>query len=455
MPVSPPPATLFAGTHDLDTLKAALNAAGTRTVSLIYFDPETVARLQRLDVGAFLGFARNGLRFTDGGYHWDLAEVHYGSYHFPDQPAAVDLGSGRLHPFRDDEALFLFDHVGETARLSPRTLAKAQVERAAAMGFEVLSAVEYEFTVLNETPESVRAKGWRDLATVAPGNRTLSAIVPSVHEEFFEAHEAMCQRMGITLDCVHTEFGDGCFETPLRYASGLKPLDDAALFKTFTKAFALRRGMMACFMSKWSNRASGQSGHMHLSLRDAKSGAPLFHGPDGGPSALARHFIAGVLALLPEALSLCCHTVNAYRRLVPGHFVATAANWGIENRTCALRVIPGSPSATRVEFRTPSADSNPYLTLALLLGAGLDGIERGIEPSPPIEGDADALVFAPEQRFATGLGAAADRLERSREARRLFGDAFVDYWVKARRWEDERCREHIGAWDLERYLETS
>jgi len=156
------------------------------------------------------------------------------------------------------------------------------------------------------------------------------------------------------------------------------------IFKTFAKVWAERLGKMVTFMAKWSNAYPGQSGHLHLSLRNAE-GQPVFHesGRPGNMSDTMRWFVGGQQALLPELLAMVASTVNSYSRLIPGFWAPTDATWGIENRTCALRVIPGSPSSQRVEYRIAAADINPYIAIAAALGSGLWESKTGSNLASP------------------------------------------------------------------------
>src|SRR5262249_33198562 len=152
--------------------------------------------------------------------------------------------------------------------------------------------------------------------------------------------------------------------------------DKAVLFKTFAKVMAERRGLMATFMAKWSKQYPGQSGHIHTSLKRVDGGS-AFH-DEGAPhhmSETMRHFLGGPQKLMPERLRMIASTVTAYSRLIPGFWAPPTATWGVENRTTALRVIPGSPSSQRIEYRIAAADANPYIALAAALGSGLWGIE--------------------------------------------------------------------------------
>jgi glutamine synthetase len=244
-------------------------------------------------------------------------------------------------------------------------------------------------------------------------------------------------------------------EAAIKVDDALEAADKAALFKTVAKILAQRRGWMATFMAKWSNDWPGQSGHLHMSLLDAKTGQGLFHDADK-PLAMSdamRWFVGGQQALMPELLAMIAPTVNAYTRMIPGFWAPTAATWGYENRTCALRVIGGSEKTQRVEVRIGAADINPYIALAAAIGSGLWGMENRIEPDPPVEGNAYAAETAPERALPQTLWEAAQRLKASRAARDLFGDAFVDHYSATREWEEKEARKAITDWQLARYFE--
>jgi glutamine synthetase len=156
---------------------------------------------------------------------------------------------------------------------------------------------------------------------------------------------------------------------------------------------------------------------------------------------------------MAEVLAMVAPTVNSFSRLIPGFWAPTEASWGIENRTCALRVIPGGAKAQRVEYRIAAADANPHLALAAALGAGLWGIENRIEPDAPVEGSAYDKKFPKRLALPATLWDAAQRLKSSKPARALFGDSFVDHFAATREWEEREFRKHITDWEMERYFE--
>lgn len=403
-----------------------------------------------------------GFGFCDVVLGWDLHDQLYDNVSFtgwhtayPDAEARLLADTMRRIPFEDDLPFILGEFSGAAEAVCPRALLRRVLGRAADRGYAVRAAAEFEFFVFDETPQSVRAKGYRDLKTITPGNFGYSLLRAGVHADFFQELLATCAAMDIEIEGLHTETGPGVIEAAIRVDDALAAADKAALFKTFAKILCQRRGWMATFMAKWSPDWPGQSGHLHMSLVDQASGRPAFHDESGwkGMSDVMRWFVGGQQALMPELLALVACTVNSYTRLIPGYWAPTVASWGHENRTCALRVIGGSPAAQRVEYRISAADINPYVALAAAIGSGLWGIEHRIEPDAAIEGNAYEAKLAEDRRLPVTLWDAAQRLKASSAARALFGDAFVDHYAATREWEEREARKAITDWQLARYFE--
>jgi glutamine synthetase len=402
-----------------------------------------------------------GLAFCDVVLGWDSDDRVYDDaaftgWHtgFPDAPVRLLPETCREVPFGDGGLLVLGEFAEHREALCPRGALRRVLERAGGMGFTTAAGFEYEFSLFDETPHSVRQKGYRELRPITPEHNGYSLLRTAVSAELHESILALCRRMRIPLEALHAESGAGMLEAAIAVDEGLEAADKAVLFKTFVKAHVRRRGLMATFMSRWSANWPGQGGHIHVSLVGG-DGRPAFHdaGAEGRMSATMRHFVAGQQALMPELLALVAPTVNAYSRLAPGQWAPTNATWGIENRTCALRVVPGSPSSQRVEYRVAGADANPYLALAAAVGSGLWGIEHELEPSAPTEGNAYE-VDDEARRLPATLGEAAARLRASAAARELFGDAFVDHFATSRAWEERASRGHVTDWQLARYFEV-
>ncbi len=437
--------------------------SGASNIKLAVTDLDGVLRGKYVSADKFDAALDKGFGFCDVIFGWDSDDQLYGrdsftgwERAFPDAWAQVDPDSCRRLPLEGERSLlFLADFTdSDAASVCPRATLKRVLSRLEQQGLYAQAAAEYEFFLFNENPDSIRAKGYRQLQPMTPGNFGYSVLRNSTHAPLYHALLDMSEAMGMPLEGLHTETGPGVLEAAITHSDALRAADNAALFKTYTKVLAQQEGLLATFMAKWSMDYPGQSGHLHLSLQDAE-GHSVFHqsGAEHGMSQIMRWFIGGQQALMPELLAMVATTCNSYTRLVPGAWAPTAASWGIENRTCALRAIPGRPSAQRVEYRIAAADMNPYLALAAAIGSGLWGIEQQIEPSAPTSGNAYEARYRKAQQLPRTLGEAAARLRQSQVARELFGDRFVEHFAYTREWEEQQQLAAVTDWQLQRYFE--
>jgi glutamine synthetase len=438
-----------------------LTERGIEHVKIGVFDTDGILRGKYLSRDKFLSALDKNLGFCDVILGWDSNDQLYDNTRFtgwhtayPDATVRVLPQTRREIPFEEKTALFLGEFIGTAESVCPRGLLRRVLARAAHSGYAVSAAAEFEFFMFEETPQSVRDKGYRQLKTMTPGAFGYSMLRSSVHSELYHELLALGQTMRFPIEGLHTETGPGVLEAALTYCEALEAADRAALFKTFAKVLAQRHGLMATFMAKWSNSVPGQSGHLHISLR-TNQGESVFHDPakPHDMSDAMRWFVGGQQALMPEFLAMVAATVNSYSRLVPGYWAPTSATWGVENRTTALRVIRGGASSQRVEYRIAAADINPYIALAAAIGSGLWGIEHRIEPDEPIVGNSYDREHAAERRLPATLYEAAERLAASKPARELFGDAFVEHYAATRQWEEREFRKAITDWELARYFE--
>jgi glutamine synthetase len=442
-------------------IRSFLTERGIEHVKIGVFDTDGVLRGKYLCREKFLAALDKNLGFCDVILGWDSNDQLYDNTRFtgwhtayPDAAVRVLPETRRDIPFEPKTALFLGEFAGRAEAVCPRGTLRRVLERATSMGYAASAAAEFEFFVFDETPQSVRDKGYRSLKTMTPGAFGYSVLRSSVHSGLYHELLDLGQSMRFPIEGLHTETGPGVLEAALTYCDALEAADRAALFKTFAKVLAQRHGLMATFMAKWSNSVPGQSGHLHISLRGA-GGESAFHDPSKPHemSDAMRWFVGGQQALMPELLAMVASTVNSYSRLVPGFWAPTSATWGVENRTTALRVIHGSPSSQRVEYRIAAADINPYIALAAAIGSGLWGIEHRIEPDAPLVGNAYDIEHPPQRRLPATLYEAAERLAASKAARALFGDAFIEHYAATRQWEEREFRKAITDWELARYFE--
>ncbi len=444
---------------------ASFRERGATRVKLALTDVDGVLRGKYVGLDKFQGLLQKGGGFCDCVFGWDVDDQLYDEgrftgWHtgFPDARYRLLTDSER---WLDDEAcpLFLGEFVaddGSDHPLCPRTRLRTVLESLAERGLHMRSGYEYEFFVFRETPHSVREKGYRNLTPLTPGNFGYSVLRASSESDRFNGLMTLCERLNMPLEGLHCETGPGVWEAALQVTDGMNAADRANLFETFAKVFFQRQECMATFMAKWSMDYPGQSGHFHVSLVDDK-GANVFHDPEdpAGMSELQKRALAGLQQFLPELLVLLAPTINAHTRLVKGAWAPTASTWGIENRTAALRVIPGGQSSQRLECRVPGADANPYLVAAAVGAAMLAGIEREYDPMDPVQGNAyDVEDELPEGlRFPEGLRAAAERFAESGVARQYLGEDFVDHFAMTRIWECRERDRNLDSWQLERYFE--
>src|SRR5689334_11266777 len=441
--------------------KALVAERGLTQVKCGVFDIDGILRGKYMSRAKFESSLESGFGFCDVVLGWDSQDqlydnARYTGWHtgYPDANVRILPESCRVLPWEEPMLFFLGEFSGNAEKVCPRAVLRRVLERGRKLGYEASAGFEYEFFVFKETPDSVREKNFRDLKPIAPDYFGYSVIRNSVWSDFYRSLLDLGEKMDFPIEGLHEETGPGVIEAAIGVDSALSAADKAALFKTFAKVHAQRQGLMATFMAKWSKDWPGQSGHIHLSLRDL-SGKPVFHDP-AQPFSMSdtmRWFVGGQQRLMPELLAMVAPTVNSYTRLVPGFWAPTAATWGFENRTCALRVIGGSASTQRVEYRIAAADINPYIALAAAIGSGLWGIERKIEPDEAIVGNAYEQSGAANHGLPSTLWDAAQRLRASEAARDLFGSEFVDHYAATREWEEREARKAVTNWQLARYFE--
>lgn len=427
-------------------------------VKVAVVDLDGILRGKYLQKEKFLSAAESGFGFCNVVFGWDSGDVCYDNakytgWHtgYPDALARVDPATYRTIPWDDDTPFFLADFELDVC---PRNLLKTVLGRARKAGFAPKCGIEYEWFNFRETPQSLADKGHANPQPLTPGMFGYSVLRSSLNQPYFAALMDQLRAFGVPLEGLHTETGPGVYEAAIRFSEALEAADRAALFKTAVKEIAYRHGVVASFMAKWNQKLPGSGGHIHLSLWDGAGRKNVFH--DGrDPNRMSptfRSFLAGQLRCLPEILPLFAPTVNSYKRLVDGYWSPTKPTWGVDNRTTAFRVIPGGDKSTRVEVRIGGADLNPYLAVAAAVASGLYGVEKNLElTDPPIVGSAYQESSIP--RLPRTLAEATARLSESKIARELFGDGFVDHFVRTRQWEWSQFADAVTNWELQRYFE--
>jgi glutamine synthetase len=421
-----------------------------------------------LTMDKFESVANSSAGFCDCVFGWDINDklldnltFSHWDKGFPDVSFRLDLSTQRALPYEDTTPFFIAELIPPSGRefhpICPRNLLKRVLARAAELGYVAHLGFEYEFFVFDETADSIRDKGYRNLKPFTPGMFGYSVLRSSVHSDLHRDFMAYCEQMDIPLEGYHSETGPGVLEAAQCVAPALEAADRAALFKTFTKVFFQRRGLMPTFMAKWSPDYPGQGGHVHMSLTKAESGGSAFYseGARSSMSPVMEHFVAGQVAHMREMCAMAAPTINSYTRLVKGAWAPTAATWAVDNRTTSLRIIEGSPKSQRVEYRLPASDANPYLVAAAALASGLEGIVQKKGLAEPIKGNAyNVQDGLPEPlQLPSTLREAGRLFGASAVARRWFGDEFVEHYAATREWESRQYEEAITDWEMDRYFE--
>ena len=444
------------GNTDLSALVKRLTADSCDIAHVGIFDLNATFRERRVRVADLAEVFGPGGSFVNVVHQWDTGEQVYGAGPFVGEAVAIDPASHRPYPFEPGACALVADYVGPSADVSPRRLLERLVAQAHDRGLGVRAAFEFEFLMLDDDADSLRESGFQTLNMFAKDNRCWAGESAASHAEIVAELERVLIQGDVDLLVLGLELGPGCFEVTLNHNDPLRAADNAAFFKLFTKAFSRRQGKTASFMAQLGGDFPGLSGHIHLSLTDRESGKGLF--PDAadekGMSQAFRSFVAGLVALAPDAMPLTHHTANAYRRHAPQNWAPKSASWAVQNYAAAVRVVPHPAERCRLEYRLPGSDINPFLALAFVLGAGLWGMDSGAELPPELTGGGPGLTVPGGAALPHDLFEAVDRLARSERAREIWGETFVQYLVEACRQEDAALRRETSAAERARYLEV-
>ena len=451
MPAPPP--------MSLDELRAKVASDEIDTVIVAMTDMQGRLQGKRVDATHFLNevlaHGTEGCNYllavdvemnTVDGYTISSWERGYGDF-----VMAPDLQTLRTLTWQPGTALLLADveWLDRTPVLeSPRQILRRQLDRLAERGWIAFVGTELEFILFDETYESAWDKGYSGLTPSNQYNVDYSILGTSRVEPLLRAIRLGMREAGMQVESVKGECNPGQHEIAFKYADALTTCDNHVIYKNGAKEIAAQHGSALTFMAKYNER-EGNSCHIHLSLRSA-DGDPVFAGTrPGGVSELFERFIAGQLAALRELSYFFAPNINSYKRYQPGSFAPTAVMWGVDNRTCAIRVI-GHGHSLRFENRVPGGDVNPYLAVAALIAAGLHGIDNDLPAPEPFAGNAYASDSA---RVPATLREAADLWGQSNIARAAFGDAVVDHYANTARVELSAFDAAVTDWERVRNFE--
>ncbi len=375
------------------------------------------------------------------GYEMASWERGYGDFETVPDPSTL-----RITPWNEGSALMLSDltwHDHSPVLASPRQILRAQLDRLGERDWSALAATELEFIVFDESYREATAMDYRDLTPANHYNLDYSILGASYVEPMIRRIRNEMTEAGMVVENSKGECNLGQHEVNFKYADALTTADDHIVYKTGAKEIAIQEGMSITFMAKYDAR-EGNSCHVHFSLRDGND-APVF----ADSPEVFDSFLSGVLASLREMTLFHAPHVNSYKRFAEGSFAPTTVAWGNDNRTCAVRVIGQGP-ARRLELRSPGADVNPYLSIAAIIAAGLDGVDRGLPATEPLAGNA---YVSDMERLPSTLGEAQRLFADSALARAAFGDEVVDHYVNNAQVELDAFNSAVTDWELRRGFE--
>ncbi|WP_425468560.1 glutamine synthetase family protein [Pseudonocardia cypriaca] len=382
---------------------------------------------------------------TVGGYAMSSWERGYGDF-----VLVPDMSTLRLVPWHEATALVLCDVQwtdGAPVVASPRQILRAQLDRLAAHGLTADVGTELEFMLFADSFDSAWRKGYHDLEPANLYNVDYSMLGTARVEPLLRRIRNGMTGAGMVVESAKGECNLGQHEIAFRYTDALATCDNHSIYKTGAKEIADQAGMALTFMAKYDQR-EGNSCHIHISLRGEDGPVSAGEG-EHGFSKLFAHFVAGQQACLRELTYLFAPNINSYKRYAEGSFAPTAVEWGLDNRTCALRVVGHGPSL-RVENRVPGGDVNPYLAVAALIAAGLHGIENELPLAPPFTGNA---YQSSGSRVPTTLREAAELFAGSKVAETAFGTEVVEHYSNAARVELAAFDVAVTDWERRRGFE--
>ena len=364
-----------------------------------------------------------------------------------------DLNTLRLIPWQPGAVLVLadvawLDHTDVVA--SPRQVLRKQIAELEKAGMVAMCGTELEFVVFKDTYEEAWNKGYKNLIPVNQYNVDYSILGGSRIEPLLRDIRLGMSAAGMTVESVKGECNFGQHEIAFKYSDALSNCDNHVIYKNGAKEIASQQGYALTFMAK-PNEKEGNSSHIHLSFRGLNGELVMTDDADKehGMSEIGRQFIAGQIAHLRELSLLFAPNINSYKRYVPGSFAPTAIRWGRDNRTCALRLV-GHGAGLRLENRVPGGDVNPYLAVAGIIAAGLDGVKQKLKLEPAFTGNA---YESDSSRVPSSMPEALELWENSAWIKETFGAQVQAHYANMARVEIAAYGKAVTDWELFRNFE--
>ncbi len=367
-----------------------------------------------------------------------------------------DLETIRPVPWLEGTAMVLcdvLDHHNHPVPHSPRAILKKQIARLSELGFEAMMATELEFFLFADSLDKIREGGFRDLTPISGYNEDYHIFQTTKEENVMRPIRNHLYAAGLPIENSKGEAEAGQEELNIRYSPALDCADYHTIAKHAVKEIAWQHGHAATFLPKWHRDRVGSSSHVHQSLW--KDGAPMFLNKDDdlGMSELMKNYMAGLIAFAPDYTYFLAPYVNSYKRFAKGTFAPTKTVWSVDNRTAGFRLCGAGTKGVRVECRIGGSDLNPYLAQAVMLAAGIKGIEDKMTLAAPSKGDVYDDAKAGD--IPQTLRAACENLRGSAFLREVLGDDVVDHYTRSAEWELEEFDRVVTDWEIARGFERA
>ena len=388
---------------------------------------------------------------TPDGYASTSWRAGYGDY-----VMKPDLATLRPVPWLEGTAMVLcdvLDHHGAPVSHSPRAILKKQIKRLEALGFEAKMATELEFFLFEKSFDEIRKEGFRDLVPISGYNEDYHILQTTKEEGIMRPIRNHLFAAGLPIENSKGEAEAGQEELNIRYSPALDCADYHCIAKHAIKEIAWQHGRAATFLPKWHQDRVGSSSHVHQSLWKENEAAFFDASRPHGMSQLMEHYMAGLITYAPDYTYFLAPYVNSYKRFAKGTFAPTKTVWSVDNRTAGFRLCGEGTKGVRVECRIGGSDLNPYLAQAVMLAAGIKGIEDKMTLAPATTGDvyedAKALDIPQTLRAATAT------LRASKLLREVLGDDVVEHYTRAAEWEQEEFDRTVTDWEIARGFERA
>ena len=435
-----------------EDIKAAVAEMNVGTISLQFTDILGTVKHVEIPVDQ-LDKALNGDLMFDGSSIEGFVRIEESDMYLRPDPKTFMILPWKMQEGKRTARIIcdVYNPDGTPFEGDPRYVLRRAATEAAELGYTMYVGPEPEFFLFDRAeaeqgqPTMIDNAGYFDLAPVDKAEEVRAEIVMTLQE------------MGFEVEAAHHEVAPSQHEIDFKYADAITTADNIATFRFVVRTIALKHGLHATFMPKPIYGVNGSGMHLHLSL--FKGDQNVFYDPQTPDqlSAVAKHFIAGIVEHAPAITAVTNPLVNSYKRLVPGHEAPVYITWALRNRSPMIRIPAKRKASTRIELRSPDPSANPYLALAVVLKAGLDGIKRGLTPPPPVEGNIYHMTEAErkEREIASLPGSLAEAilaLEQDPVILEALGPHVTDRYLEAKKIEWEVYRTQITPWELQEYL---